>query len=59
MSIDLYSWEYRPPLLNAPLIRRGKKRSVPNFGDEIGPMVVPALLQKRGLHPAPCRRWSQ
>lgn len=50
MSIDLYSWEYRPPLLNAPLIRRVKKRSVPNFGDEIGPMVVRALLQERGIH---------
>ncbi|GGO66940.1 GumL protein [Microbacterium nanhaiense] len=49
MPIDLYSWQYRPPLLNLPVIRRIRKRAVPNFGDEIGPLVVDSLLRERGI----------
>lgn len=52
MAVELFRWQHRPPLLPLPVIGRIRRRAVPNFGDEIGPMVVRAILRERGL-PAP------
>ena len=52
VAIELFHWEYRPPLADLPYLRRYRKRPVPNFGDEIGPVIVRAILRSEGL-PAP------
>lgn len=49
MAVELFRWQHRPPLAPLPLIGRIRRRPVPNFGDEIGPMVVRALLADRSL----------
>lgn len=49
VGIELFHWEYRPPLVDLPLLRSVRRKPVPNFGDEIGPMIVRAQLQRRGL----------
>lgn len=52
LPIELFRWEHRPSVVNLPLIDRWKRRAIPNFGDEIGPIIVRALLAERRL-PAP------
>jgi pyruvyltransferase len=49
LPIELFHWEHRPSFVNLPLLDRVKRRPIPNFGDEIGPMVVRAILENRGL----------
>lgn len=48
MTIELFRWEYRPPIVNLPLARRVKRKPVPNFGDEVGPMIVRDVLERSG-----------
>lgn len=52
MVVKLFWWQHRPPLVPLPLLGRIRRRAVPNFGDEIGPMVVRAVLAERSL-PSP------
>lgn len=49
VPIKLFHWEHRPPLVKLPILDRIRRPAIPNFGDEIGPIVVEALLASRGL----------
>lgn len=50
MAVDLFHWTPVRPVINLPLVRRfSPKRALKNFGDEIGPMIVRAIIDERGL----------
>jgi len=49
VAIKLFHWEYRPPLAGLPYLRRLRRKPIPNFGDEIGPVIVRAILRAEGL----------
>jgi pyruvyltransferase len=56
-SLDLYYYNPHKPLVKGRLGRllRSRKR-IDNFGDLLGPLMVPAILERRGLKlPAPGR----
>lgn len=52
MAISLFHWKYRKSISTLPLLWRIRRRAVPNFGDEIGPIVVRSIASERGL-PSP------
>lgn len=53
MAIDVYKWAPTRPIVNIPGLRRfSPRRTLKNFGDEIGPVVVEGLARTLGLPPA-------
>lgn len=50
MAVDLFHWAPVRPVYDLPVLRRiGPKRTLKNFGDEIGPMIVRSVIDARGL----------
>lgn len=50
MAVDLFHWAPVRPVYDLPVLRRiGPKRTLKNFGDEIGPMIVRSVIAARGL----------
>jgi pyruvyltransferase len=58
--VEVYSWNPARPVFGGRIGRRlGPRRRVQNFGDLIGPVVVGALLRRRGLDPTSANRSVQ
>jgi hypothetical protein len=56
-EVEVFKWSRRARVLPGRLGRRiDWRRTIRNFGDELGPVVVRAILDRRGLDPAAAGR---